>query len=107
MDDALEGMKTDHSLFNVYKTKRAIAKLDADDEVTQKQGLQELVTLANDTTNKQQDVAQYYVGLYHWNTDNIEVAKKAWKQLINSQSAEKQGKSPWALQAQTLLQQIS
>ncbi len=107
MDTALDSMNSDHSLYNAYKTKRALAKLDASDEAVQKQGLEELVALANDKNNKQQDVALYYVGLYNWNAHEVEVAKKIWTQLINSQSAEKQGKSPWAVQAQKFLQQIS
>lgn len=91
----------------LYKTKQALMKIDMQDEASQAQGLDELRKLALDKDNRNNDVAQYYLGLYHWTRNELTEALDIWKNLVASQASEKLAASPWASLAQEKLAQRS
>lgn len=114
MDQAIEAVNAvvaslpkESPVLPLYKTKQALMKLDVQDEATQAQGLDELRKLASDNGNKNNDVAQYYLGLYHWSRNEMAEALDVWKNLVASQASEKLAASPWAGLAKEKLAQRS
>lgn len=93
-DTVIASMPKDSPLVSLYKTKRALIKLDASQ--TAAQGLDELRQLAADKENKNNDVAQYYLGEYYWARNELDAALDIWKNLVASQASEKLAASPWA-----------
>jgi hypothetical protein len=91
----------------LYKTKLALMKIDMQDDALRAQGVDELRKLALDKDNKNNDVAQYYLGLYHWTRNELTEALDIWKNLVASQASEKLAASPWASLAQEKLAQRS
>ena len=73
----------------------------------QAEGLEELRQLATDTTNKNNDSAQYYLGLYYWAHNDLTTAINTWKELVASQAHERLAASPWASLAKEKLAQRS
>ncbi len=94
-------------LLPLFKTKRALLKLDLQDKAAQESGLEELVELGNDTQNIFNDVALYYLGQYYWSENKLDDAKHTWQQLVDQQKHEKIMGSPWAQLAQQKLDQIA
>ncbi len=107
LSDVLAAMPKDSPVLSLYKTKRALMKLDLPDAANQTQGLEELRQLATDKENKSNDVAQYYLGLYYWARNDLATAVNIWKELVASQSSERLAISPWASLAQEKLAQRS
>ncbi len=103
LDQALVALGVESPLYTTYAVKKALLVL----EDNAQQGIADLQKLAQDKANKQRDMAQYYLGLYYWMHNDSAQAKVAWAELIDSQSAEKQERSAWALQAQQYMQQMS
>ncbi len=94
MDKLVE--RSAHSpLLPLFKTKRALIKLDEPDEVMQKNGLEELERLAENKKNKFRDTAQFYLGSYYWVNNSIAQAQKIWQTLVDDQHKEKLAPSPW------------
>jgi hypothetical protein len=89
----------------LYKTKDALMKLDMPDQTQQASGLDELRALASDKNNKNNDVAQYYLGLYYWSRNEFDMAHAIWKELVASQASERIAASPWVLFAKEKLAQ--
>lgn len=104
MEQAIQTMSKSDPLILLYKTKFALMKLDDTDTATQKEGLSELQKLAADTNNVNRDAALYYIGSFHWVHNELDMAKQYWNKLLELTSGEH--KSPWAMQAEQLLQQV-
>lgn len=102
LDKAIAGLSSNSPFYYVYKTKRALIKMDGDQTLVE-QGLHELQELAQDTKNKNNDQAQFYLGLYYWSRNDLDQARQAWQPLA-SMNLEGEGASVWAIRAQEKLQ---
>jgi tetratricopeptide (TPR) repeat protein len=87
----------------LYEMERALIKLDSEDTEMNNVGLITLKVLADDTSNMFRDSAQFYLGRYYWATNQIDLARGVWQQLVDEQHDEKIAPSPWAGQVQELL----
>jgi predicted negative regulator of RcsB-dependent stress response len=105
LDTAIALLPKDSPVLALYKTKRALMKIDMPDNAKQTEGLEELRQLGADKTNLNNDVAQYYLGLYYWSHDDLTKSLEVWKELVTSQAAEKLASSPWASLAREKLAQ--
>jgi hypothetical protein len=103
-------------VYSLYKIKRMLMAIDCDQdqvyvaelgqaglEKIKKDALAQLDLLAHDTKNIYRDMALYYVGLYHWTHDALDLAKKTWQELSAIKADEQktaswseQSTSPWA-----------
>lgn len=93
---------------NLYKTKRALLKLDSTNIAMQREARQELQVLAYDQNNKNADQAYYYLGYDHWINNNVDQAQKVWQELIiKFKTDDPKASSMWALLAEQKLQQIA
>lgn len=106
MNEMLAAMPAKSSLRGSYAIKRALMRMDMDDQAQAEIGLNELQDLAKATGNPERDQALYYVGLYHWSKNDLAQAKIAWKELVALQDADKDHSSPWAVLVQEKLEQI-
>jgi len=93
--DKLVEQSVNSPLLSLFKTKRALIKLDESDETVQKSGLEELEKLAENKKNKFRDTAQFYLGYYHWVNNSIAQAQTIWQTLVDDQYKEKLAPSPW------------
>jgi hypothetical protein len=89
-------------LYHLYKTKKALIELDAEDVQIAKQGLEELRAMAQDKKNSNRDLALYYLGLYYWTHNQAADAQVEWKEL-----AAQYPSSPWAQVVSAQLQQMA
>jgi predicted negative regulator of RcsB-dependent stress response len=87
----------------LYEMERALIKLDSADAEMNAIGLTSLKILAEDSNNIFRDSAQFYLGRYYWATDQIDLARTVWQQLVDEQRDEKIAASPWVNQVQELL----
>lgn len=87
----------------LYKTTRALMKLDMADEAIQKEGKSELEALAFDKKNQYNDTALFYLGRYYWFCDEVALARETWQTLVNQNQDEKLAVSPWVNQAKHYL----
>lgn len=98
MEKAVSSLSTGSPLYYLYKTKYALMKMDGDQKSIES-GIALLKELANDASNKENDQACFYLGLYYWSQDNLDAAKQAWEPLMKL-AHEGEGSSPWAVRAQ-------
>ncbi|MDP3889301.1 MAG: hypothetical protein Q8Q25_02025 [bacterium] len=105
MDSIIQTLPSQNPLLPLFKTKRALIRIDMADEQIKNAGIQELTELAHDTKNEQKDMALFYLGFYYWVTDNLSEAKKVWQELVE-QYRDVVAPSPWAQRAQSKLDQI-
>lgn len=103
MDQALAAMPSSLSVTAFYAIKRALMRLDSEDQAVKDAGLQELQALADDASNNAQDVALYYLGAYQWEQDNIDGARDTWEKLQVFAQGSRDEQSPWAVMAQDRL----
>lgn len=80
---------------DLFKTKQALLKIDSIDPVQQEEGFKMLALLADNGDNKHRDYALYQLGLYHWNKNDLQAARIAWQELVESQEVELRAPSPW------------
>ena len=80
---------------DLFKTKEALLKIDSADPIKQEEGFKMLALLADNTDNKHRDYALYQLGLYHWNKNDLQAARAAWQELVESQEVELRAPSPW------------
>ncbi len=80
---------------DLFKTKQALLKIDSADQAQQEEGFKALALLADSTDNKHRDYALYQLGLYHWNKNDLQAARAAWQELVESQEVELRAPSPW------------
>ncbi len=106
LDSLISSLSSSNPLINLYKTKRALIKIDSDDAQIKDAGLAELENLAQDKKNKNRDEAQFYLGLYYYVADNMELAKKVWQELAE-QSVESKYPSSWSEQAKMRLESLA
>ncbi len=102
LNDMIIDMKTS-PFVALYEMKKALIQLDSVDTVLQNAGLVSLKNLATDMSNIFRDSAQFYLGRYYWATNQIELARSLWQQLIDEQHDEKIAASPWVSHVQELL----
>ncbi len=89
----------------LFKLKRALISIDIQDDQIKDGGLIELSSLAQEP-NLNQEVAQFYLGNYFWNQNNLDQARVVWEQLVTNAQDEKQPASPWVERAKERLAQI-
>lgn len=106
LEQAIAALPSRSPIMPLFATKRALLLLDATDDALQKEGLQQLITLARDKNNPYNDVALFYLGRYYWTHDNVQDAQKAWQELIDNSVMEKAYPSPWIKEAKDTLKQI-
>lgn len=92
LNRAITQLEKTSPIYYLYRIKRALIKLDAEQEAIRMEGVAELDVLSQDKDNQYQDMAGYYRGYYAWNTGNKNEAKQIWSQLSRFAA---QG-SPWA-----------
>lgn len=101
MNSMLNSLSSSSELYPLFATKRALLMLDME---TQKDaGVEQLKQLANDISNKQRDMAAYYLGLYYWHNHDQEQANKIWHELIAMKQSD-QAQSPWIALAKEKVQ---
>lgn len=114
LESAIEKMLPINDFHGIYSVKLALMKLDSLDEATKKEG----ITLLKNESEKDSSgkmVALYYLGLYHWDKNEIEVAKSSWDKLValSEKSEQKYDdklpfkKSQYVKMAQEKLDQLS
>jgi cytochrome c-type biogenesis protein CcmH/NrfG len=106
LQNAIHELSARSPIMPLFKTKKALILVDSKDEIMQKEGVQDLIQLARDKNNQCNDVALFYLGRYYWTHDNVQDAKKAWQELVDSNAMEKAYPSPWAAEAKKALKQI-
>jgi hypothetical protein len=106
LDSLITSLSSSNPFVNLYKTKRALLKIDSEDIQTKEAGRVELENLAQDKKNKNRDEAQFYLGLYYYVADNMELAKKVWQELAE-QSVESKYPSSWSEQAKMRLESLA
>ncbi len=79
--------------------------MDADESDIQKQGLDDLQRIANDTVRADRDMALYYLGLYYWSQEDVDKARTVWSELLPLVTAEPA--SPWAQLAAQKIEQLA
>lgn len=80
---------------DLFKTKQALLMIDSADAQQQEAGFKNLALLADNADNPHRDYALYHLGLYHWNNNDVQNARVAWQELVESQEVELRAPSPW------------
>lgn len=80
---------------DLFKIKQALLMIDSANPNTQEAGFKNLALLADNTDNPHRDYALYQLGLYHWNNNDVQNARVAWQELVESQEVELRAPSPW------------
>lgn len=83
MSLAVKGMSEKDDLYGTYRAKLALMQLDSPQENVKKEGLEGLNLLA-EKDNSGSVAALYYLGLYYFDKNDIENAKKYWQKLVSS-----------------------
>jgi len=96
LDLMLSRIGTNSSLYDLYKLKQVLVKLDINNQDAV--ALEELQKLAQATSGNFSDAAQYYLGLYYQNSGDQQKAIQAWQPLmaLNTNATDENGRSPWA-----------
>lgn len=89
-------------LYNYYALKRALLKLDTQNETVKKEGESELAKLAQSKDIAVRDMALYYRGIDALTNNNKQLAQDSWNELINKA----QPQSYWYTFAQEKLNQL-
>lgn len=98
MEAMIKAVPASSPLAPLFKIRYALMLLDAADEADQHRGLQTLESLAQDTHNRFQDMALFYLGDYYAAEGKTEQARQIWHELISKQ--ETFASSPWVQEAQ-------
>ncbi len=106
LEQATNALPVQSSIKSLFIAKRALILLDHQDEAMQKEGLQQLISLARDKSNPYNDLALFYLGRYYWAHNNLQDAQKAWQELVDNSVMEKAYPSPWVKEAKNSLKQI-
>jgi hypothetical protein len=99
MHTVMKQLSQKSPFYYVYAIKAAMLDIDADDEMTQEQGLKQLTSLAQSMKNPQRDYALYQLGFYYFMNEQTDKAKEYFARLVREFATT----SPWAHQAQMLL----
>lgn len=95
MDTVASAAESNAIVSDLFKTKQALLKIDSADQAQQEEGFKMLALLADNSDNKHRDYALYQLGLYHWNKNDLQAARAAWQELVESQEVELRAPSPW------------
>ncbi len=106
MQQAIKALPPQAAIQPLFVAKQALLLLDHHDEAMQKEGLQQLISLARDKKNPYYDVALFYLGRYYWTHNNVQDAQKVWQELVDNSVMEKAYPSPWVKEAKNALKQI-
>jgi tetratricopeptide (TPR) repeat protein len=103
LKQAVSKMSNSNPYKGLYEVGLSFMLLDGDeDEVAD--GIESLSRVANSESNKYQDMALYYLGLYYQVAGEADKAVGYWKQIKRGESVEyKKAESPWARLAQIKL----
>lgn len=107
MGNMMNLLSSDSPLYDMYATKYALMQLDAADEKTHVDGLNALQALGSKESNKQKDIALYYLGSYYESVNDIAAAKNTWEQLVAIESPDAEYASPWIAHVKERLNQLS
>ncbi len=107
MNSVIDKLSNNAPFANLFKIKRALMMLDAQDEKVQQDGLADLIVIARDKNAAYNDTALFYLGKYYWATNNVAQAQETWQDLVLSQRQEKLAPSPWASVVEPYLKQIA
>ena len=102
-EQAVKELSKTAPLYDVYRVKLALMKIDAKDEKVRVQGKAELHAVASDPKSSQQDRALYYEGLIAFDSGDRAAAQVLWKDLLSR--ADKG--SVWAEMAQAKLEYLA
>jgi Tetratricopeptide repeat. len=80
LEAAVRKMSVKDDFYSVYEVKLALMKMDSKDEAVKTEGLNGLRAQASVMGNT---IALYYLGLYYFDKNDIENAKKYWQQLVS------------------------
>lgn len=105
MKKAVDALSSSSPVATLYATKYALMMMDADESDIQKQGLDDLQRIANDTVRADRDMALYYLGLYYWSQEDVDKARTVWSELLPLVTAEPA--SPWAQLAAQKIEQLA
>lgn len=103
LNNALSQLPKSSPIYYLYSIKRALIKLDSEQEAERAQGVSELDKLSTEKDNPYQDMASYYRGYHAWNIGSKAEARQIWSQM----SKFAQQGSPWAQLAFVKLQGIA
>lgn len=103
VQDAVASLSTSSPLYYLYATKQALMKMDSAQKELAQAGLQELEALSQNSSNKQRDMALYYLGAYHQAHNNAAQARQVWQDLVTGFASQAEASSPWAALAQEQL----
>lgn len=95
LDLMISGIAAGSPLYDLYKLKQVLVKLDLSD--SRDAALVELQKLATTKSNFT-DAAQYYLGLYYQDAGDQHKAIEVWQPLLalNKDVTDENGRSPWA-----------
>jgi hypothetical protein len=103
MNTALEKISKNLPLYYLYALKRALVKIDSNQELLHNEGLKELDELSTNSENPLQDMALYYKGYNAFAAGDAAQAQQVWVQLFAPAYKE----SLWAQLAQARLQGLA
>ncbi|MFA5999071.1 MAG: hypothetical protein WC747_03580 [Candidatus Babeliales bacterium] len=103
LDEALAQMPKNSAMSSLFQMKRIKMGFDSKQEDAQKQALQDLTVIAEDSSNPAFQEALYNLGVYYLYAGDVEKSQEAFKQLVASESASALLKSPWVEQAKEKL----
>jgi len=84
MEEAIGELDKKNALRSLYEVKIALINIDSEDQAAKDKAIQELEKIAA-TDCSAQNIAAYYLGLYHWQEGQKEKAETIWAQLPKSQ----------------------
>jgi hypothetical protein len=101
LDLMVSSMNSSSPLYDLYKLKQALIKLDMPD--LKDAALKDLQKLAVNQKSNFADAAQYYLGLYYQTSGDQQKALEVWKPLVavNDTVTDSMARSPWATMAES------
>ncbi len=107
MREALNSLSERSPLYFLYATKQARIMLDSEDENTQTQGLEKLISISKNNNNLQKDETLYYLGSYYMNRADNEKALKAFNEIVEMTKNQTDYPSPWTRLAQEAVRELA
>ncbi len=95
MEDLVSATASNKIVADFFKAKQALLMIDSADAAQQETGYKNLALLADNSDSPHRDYALYHLGLYHWNKNDVQAARVAWQELVESQEVELRAPSPW------------
>lgn len=106
MNSVVDALSAKSPLYSLFKTKRAMMRLDAQDEAIREKGVAELIELGRNDQNIYKDMALYQLGNYYWSMQKKSDAIQVWQDLIDQYQYDLVSPSPWAQLAQQKMNKL-